>query len=814
MKYAVDSFAAGGGLDVVSRAPRHERLTGLDGLRAVAVVAVCLFHADFGWSRGGYLGVDLFFVISGFLITGLLAGESEKTGTVNMRGFYWRRAKRLLPASWAMTAAAILAAALVAPDALPRLRWDAVASLFYATNWELLSVNTSYFEAMGRPPLLQHLWSLAIEEQFYIFWAPVMLFGLPRLGRRGLAAVAAVLAAASVLWMIWLGHKIGWPDQGDPTRLYFGTDTHGFPLLIGAVLGLLWQPNRGAAPAVNPATQEGVFIVGLGAVAGMAALFGLLGEETAWLYPWGFLASAAASVALIVAATWRGSSFGAFLDNPPMRWLGERSYGIYLWHWPIFMLTRPDLDLPLSDTAAFGFRIALTLVVSALSYRFLEMPIRHGALDRLWAAWREPAQREWAKRRGALALGGLGAVVLTASTILVLAPSQAEPPADVRAALAASTVAATHIILKPIPVHVRTTPLVGVPADGFTGDDLTAVGDSVLLGSSAILKATLPGVRVYATVGWQATDMINQVLALRAAGALTPVVLIHLGTNGYIVEDQLRRILALLSDRKKVMLVNTHVPRRWMEANNDMIDRIVPDYPNVVLVNWRDVSEGQPDFFVSDGVHLTIPGQKFYIAEIARVGHFVRVSAKGAAPTEPYAFQPGDLSPTLVRNPQSPAPDAFWNRMAQCVSGAKWDAGGGNAGGLGISAANWNAWGGAGFAASAGAATREQQIAVANRISTQGWQRADGTRQGPIGFTAWSCLQVVGRPSTQPLYTFTRQSVLAQTFHLAERGDVVRDLELMLGLPRDGIYGRRVRNHHLALLKAKGLPEALAGSAP
>jgi peptidoglycan/LPS O-acetylase OafA/YrhL len=206
------------------------RIDGLDGLRAIAIVAVLLFHGDLYWARGGYLGVDLFFVLSGFLITGLLANEIQSSGRLHLSRFYWRRAKRLLPAAWLMMVCVTVAAAWIAVDALPRLRGDAVASLFYMTNWELLSVHTSYFEATGRQPLLQHLWSLAIEEQFYIAWAILVPLGLHYFGRRGLAALAVLLAMTSAAWMWVLAAKMGYPDHGDPSRLYFGTDTHGFSL--------------------------------------------------------------------------------------------------------------------------------------------------------------------------------------------------------------------------------------------------------------------------------------------------------------------------------------------------------------------------------------------------------------------------------------------------------------------------------------------------------------------------------------------------------------------------------------------------------
>jgi peptidoglycan/LPS O-acetylase OafA/YrhL len=615
-------------------APTTRRLSGLDGLRAIAVIGVFLFHSDLTWARGGYLGVDLFFVISGFLITHLLAGEIEATGKLNLAGFYWRRAKRLLPASWLMTAAAIVAAGLLAPEALNRLRGDALASLFYVTNWELLSVKVSYFESIGRQPLLLHLWSLAIEEQFYILWAPLLVFGLHRLGRVRLALFAALLAAMSVAWMGYLATRNGYLVDVTPTRLDFGTDTHCFPLLIGAVLGLIWRPDRRAGDA-KPAVSDGVFTLGLIVLGATLYLLSRLGEETAELYPWGFLLSALASAALVAAASFRGSLFGRWLDQQPLRWIGERSYGLYLWHWPIFMLTRPE-DLHLDATLTLAVRIVLTLIIAALSYRFVETPIRSGLLERIGTGLKTPGRRLASFGAGVLVAMTVAAVVVPVTAIL-------KSPGPITFPLFGGSAAAASRLPAPKPAALVAKP---PPPKMFSGPDVTAIGDSVLLGSMGPFKAKLPGAKIYAKVGWQARDVLGQLRTLSNAHALTPVVVIHLGTNGFVYEDQLRDILSLLADRQRVILVNAHVPRRWMTPNNDLMDRILPSYPNVVLANWRKASEDKPAYFVADHFHLTPTGQRALVAEIMSAGH---LSAPGDnAPPKPAPV----IVPPAMEKPQ------------------------------------------------------------------------------------------------------------------------------------------------------------------
>ncbi len=781
-------------------------------------MAVVLFHADIAWAKGGYLGVDLFFVISGFLITGLLVGEIENTGGLALDRFYFRRARRLLPAYFLMTVAVIIAASLLAHDALPRLRWDALASLFYATNWELIYAGKSYFEVMGRQPLLLHLWSLAIEEQFYIVWAPIVFLCVPKFGRRTLIAIAFVLAIASLSWMAIEAARMGYPEQGDPSRLYFGTDTHGFALLIGALLALVWRPEQ-LPRALNVAANEGIFILGAVALTVTMLLFGFLDEAEAWLYPLGFLVSALASSALIVAATHPGGYFGRWIDQPLMRWLGERSYGIYLWHWPIFMLTRPDLDLNLPVPTIFVLRIALTLTIAALSYRYVEMPIRQGAIGRFWSRLGTDEFRLKAWRGSTVTLASSGLVSI-AATILVLAPTETAPAQDVVEALGLNNKTESRAVNpKVVALVTMATQAVAMRpgSDLYTGSDVTGVGDSVLLGSSRVFMRMFPGAKVYATVGWQAENVLEQIQTLQTAHALSEVVLIHLGTNGYVTEGQLRKMLSLLADRKRVVLVNTHVPRRWMDPNNEMIDRVVPDFPNVVLVNWKDVSADHREYFVSDGVHLTVPGQRAFVGEIARVG---QIAIAPPPDTKPPALRLAaasdgipeeDKSPTLVRFAHPMASDFYWYKMAKCETGANWQNGGRYSGGLGIWAGSWKAWGGAEFASDASAATPEQQIIVANRISTQGWTRPNGSQQAPVGFSGWGCVHRIGPPV---LLQFTPASVLDQQFHWQQHGEVVRELQVMMGQRGDGNYGWRTSVAHRELLRARGLSPDLAASPP
>jgi peptidoglycan/LPS O-acetylase OafA/YrhL len=589
-------------------APALPRLGGLDGLRAFAVLAVVAYHADVEWAPGGFLGVDVFFVLSGFLITSLLLVELDRSGRVDLGRFYLRRARRLLPALLAVLVVTGLMVASVAYDAAGTFRRDLPGVLAYVSNWSYILTDTSYFEAIGRPPMLAHLWSLAVEEQFYLIWPLVCLLLYRWRGARLVGRVALGAALASALAMAVASVVTGWPAAGDPSRLYFGTDTHAMGILLGAALAVVWRPGN-TAPVLPRSARVVISAAGVVALGLLTVVMTHVGESSAGLYRGGFLGVAVLAAVVVASASHRGAPFGVWLGNRPMRWIGVRSYGIYLWHWPLFLVTRPGVDLPFEGGPALMLRMALLIGVAELSYRYLELPVRRGALGRWWARLRAghlavPTRNQW------IAVATAAALLVAAGWRIAVAPGPAAQAAALDEALTAGP-----------------APTGGLGAEferqrGAEGLDprtrITAFGDSVLIGAERTMEDDTFKVDLYAGIGRQAGGVESSIRTVAAAGDLRPRVLIHVGTNGNLTEDELDGMLDAVTGAQRVVLTTIRVPRPWQDRNNEVITKVAATYPNVVVADWHGTSEGHRDWFVTDGVHLTATGAKNYNALIAR----------------------------------------------------------------------------------------------------------------------------------------------------------------------------------------------------
>ena len=695
------------------------RLPGLDGLRAVAVLAVIVYHAGLGWLPGGFLGVDVFFVISGFLITTLLLAERDRLGHIRLKAFWLRRARRLLPALFLLLAATLTIAVLVAPDELARLRGDTLAALAYVTNWYLILHQTSYFESVGRPSPLLHLWSLAVEEQFYLLWPLALVAGIALLRRRGMLVATIAGAAGSAILMALL-----YVPDADPSRVYYGTDTHAVGLLVGAALALAWTP-RPSTEATQAASEDPgqmllarparvrravgalpwLDLVGVAALVAVLGLFVGLDEYEPFLYQGGFVVLGLATAAVIVAAVHPRGHLGThLLDRQPLRWIGERSYGIYLWHWPIFTFTRPQLDLPLDPLPDLALRLALTLVAAEASYRFLETPIRHGALGRAWRRWQSLPRGERA-RASRLPLAS-GAAVLVAAVVVGARVVAATPPPtpsylavtsiDTGGPVSGTGVSVAGVSVSglsgkggtpdgpgPVSNGAGSATGVGNPGTGASsaapgvpvGNEplasgspppiavarpprVLAIGDSVMLGAVRQLRTAIQGIEINAAEGRSFQVGIQLLEARQKAGVLPPVVVISLGDNGWISGSMLDQAMQVLRSERLVAFVNLKEPRDWEAHDNALLAATARKYPNVEVVDWHGASENHPEYFWDDAIHLRPAGAMAYARLLARSLAPVLAPETSATPgaASPSATATTSASPFATASPSANGP--------------------------------------------------------------------------------------------------------------------------------------------------------------
>jgi peptidoglycan/LPS O-acetylase OafA/YrhL len=557
-------------------------LPGIDALRAIAVLAVFLYHAGVGWMPGGFLGVDVFFVISGYLITSLLLSERRRTGRVRLGQFWLRRARRLLPAVGVLIAVTMIVAAIVEPDQLTELRGDAISSLAYVANWHFIFEHQSYFDQFQRPSLFRHLWSLSVEEQFYLFWPIVFAAGMSLFGRKRLALGVLAGAAASLvlMWILF--------DPADASRVYYGTETHAAGLLIGVALALVWAPwqLRRAKPGrwCGP-TLDAIGVIGLGY---LALSFLHVHDYDLALYHGGYLWIALASAAAIAVFAHPTARLGGLLAQPPLVWLGLRSYSFYLWHWPVLALTRPGLDVSLPRGVLIPLQLLVVLALADLSYRFVELPFRgKRKLFSLPDGWLRVG-------RPALAFAVVAIIALVGWSGIF--SSGGEPNVA-----AAST--AEFAKVKPAPRSSRNP---GKPPR------IVAFGDSVMIGAKEKLAARFGRCfSMNAKVGRQADEFVDLARRLKRRGGHVDALIIQMGNNGPLYGDEMEALRKATSNVGELFLIDDHAPVSWQDESNHALEEADETWPHTTLIDWAPVAAAHENL-LWDGIHLTPGGAGIY----------------------------------------------------------------------------------------------------------------------------------------------------------------------------------------------------------
>ena len=574
--------------------PRGIRyIPAIDGLRAVAVVAVMLYHLGFSWIPGGFLGVDLFFVISGYVITRLLLDSIQRSGGLDLRAFYKARIRRLFPPLVFMIFVTIIYISIWAPETMRRFVSDSPFALFGGMNWWLVFRHTDYFDTISRPPLLQHTWSLGVEAQFYLIWPLILLLVLRQFGKAKIPGAALFIAAISGIALLLVSFEVDAANASQVSHVYFGTDTHSIGLFLGAALAVSWVPQN-LQEQVNRRAQD--FIDGIGVIGfvGLLGTFLLVNENDPTLYKLAFPLAGLFGCAILTSIVHPASRFAPMLSSKVAVWIGERSYAIYLWHWVVFQVTRPAVDLEGSPWALYALRILVVFALADISLRLVELPVRSGLVE-YWFKGMKYRTKNVQRRQKITLVASILLLILGTSYISANAISQSDKE--------------MAIIKRQLEQPTQPTNPTFTQQGG-----LWVTGDSVILGIHYELDARSHIAIINARVGRQAPELI-EVMRADKANALESTVIFNLGNNNKLTSDQVLAIFEEVKNQPRIIVVNTAVPRGWRDENNALIAQYAALY-GATVIDWAAISAGHPEYFAPDGVHLVPAGVRAYVDAI------------------------------------------------------------------------------------------------------------------------------------------------------------------------------------------------------
>jgi peptidoglycan/LPS O-acetylase OafA/YrhL len=608
----------------VKRGQRY--MPGLDGLRAIAVLGVILYHLDFSWAEGGLLGVGVFFTLSGYLITDILLNQ-VKDGGIRLKSFWFARARRLLPALFVMLIVVLAWVTLIGPHQPPDFRTAAITAAGYVNNWWLILHDVSYFERFAPPSPLNHLWSLSVEEQFYIVWPFLLMFGLRFVpDAKGATAMRPRLAGVTLIAALISGIAMAilYKPSLDPSRVYYGTDTRALELLVGAALAMVW-PSRRLHSSIAPQARRTIEAAGVLGLIVIGLMLWRSSEFSPFLYRGGFALLALASMLAVASLAHPASRIGPIVGCRPMRWIGERSYGIYLWTLPIIVLTTPEgaqgADLPRAI-----LQVTAIMAVAELSWRYVENPIRHGTLGRLLAQWRAGRlRRERLTRRG-WAIVSASAVIAAIAIAGLAGVGVSNEPKAIGSETVTKTITATNAKRAPLAtsceavIHIGDSTSEGLVSEEYLPDPSQLISAQYTRVGAITQHLEVSGARsIYEN--FEGLPNAQEVAEAWKNEGFEGCWVLAMGTNeaanvaagsSFTYDDRIDSMMMTIGE-EPVMWVNVKSivesgpyasanMKEWDEALLEGCDR----YPHMRIYNWA--SDVKEQWFIPDGIHFTSEG--------------------------------------------------------------------------------------------------------------------------------------------------------------------------------------------------------------
>lgn len=576
----------------------HRYITGLDGLRAFAVLAVIAYHFNFSWAEGGFLGVDIFFVISGYLITSnILIQKSELN--FSLCKFWIRRIRRLLPAVYIMITTVFMWSAIFKSEILSTLKGDAAASIAYISNWWSIFHKVSYFDSFGSPSPFKNLWSLSIEEQFYIVWPIILIAGIKLFKNRAKlsnAVFITVLCSAILMSVLYR------PGE-DPSRVYYGTDTRAFELLIGSWLAVIYPIKKLSSKKISARQRSKLNITSTITLIIFVASIIFVNEYNIFLYRGGMLLFSLNAAVLVACVCHPDGYWGHFLSLKPLSWIGKRSYGIYLWHYPVIVLSTPVYQIGNPTYWRTGLQLAVTFIIAEISYRFIEMPIREDGFRKISLKYLRHLLNNIVNTRKPVF-----ARLISIITIIILG-------FGFLTACVKSIHEDKQQISKTSAAAANNSQKFSTAKDSGTSSDssnksykkVLAIGDSIMLDIGSSLNKKHTNFTIDARVGRQLNEAVKLAPTYAEFNNSNNAVILELGTNGYFTDRQIDSLIKSFS-KAHIYLINTRVPRPWEKEVNKTLNKKAEESSNITLIDWHSNALTHPEYFEDDGVHLKPKG--------------------------------------------------------------------------------------------------------------------------------------------------------------------------------------------------------------